>query len=72
MAEKTLPTQMLGRSTPPTFYTDGAPTPQEQRLNDGTLAGVGDQFLVANDEKTVLYFKNGATVANVAIERDCM
>ena len=70
MAEINLPTQTLGRFTTPTFYTDGPPTPMAMRLVDGTLAPADDQFLVANDEKTVLYFKNGATVANVVIERD--
>ena len=69
MAEKTLPTQDMTRALNATYFTDGALTPQAQRLVNGTLT-TGDQFLVQNDEKTFLHVKNGATAANIVIDRD--
>ena len=68
MAEKTLPTQSLGRATSPMYFGATGATPLARRLANGTLTS-GDQFLVANDERTYLHVKNGATAANVVIDR---
>ena len=68
MAKKILPVEDIGRVLTATYLTDAGPTPQNQRLTDGTLT-TGDQFQVPNDGKLLLHVKNGGTVANLVFDR---
>ena len=68
MAKKTLPVEDIGRVLNATYLTDANPTPQLQRLTDGTLT-TGDQIQVPNDGKLLLHVKNGGAPADFVFDR---
>ena len=68
MAEKNLPAQSISRSgLTATYYDSTAGTPVAERLVDGTIT-TGDQYLVQNNEETMLHVKNGGNAADFVIE----